>query len=162
MNDLRIEAPPDEPVVILTRTLHAPRRLVWKAFSQPEHLIGWWGPHGHVNRVLEFDFRVGGKWRIESTTPDGTVVVFHGEYRDIEAPRLVAQTFGVQGMFGGAFSVDTVTLEEAGDKTIYRNVSLLPDMASRDGMLASGMEVGAREGFERLDRMLEEFKAADA
>jgi uncharacterized protein YndB with AHSA1/START domain len=161
MDDYRIEAPADQPTIILTRMFKAPRRLVWKAFSEPEHIIRWWGPHSHKNRVLELDFRVGGKWKIESITPDGTVIVFHGEYRAIDAPRLVSQTFGVEGMYGGAFSVDTVTLEEVGDQTLYRNVSVMPDMASREGMLASGMEVGVREGFERLDRMLEEFKSND-
>jgi len=59
----------------------------------------------------------------------------------------------------GAHSVDTVVLEDHGDKTVYRASSTFPDIASRDGMMASGMEVGVREGFERLDQMLEEFKA---
>jgi uncharacterized protein YndB with AHSA1/START domain len=159
MDDLKIEAPASQPTITLTRTLNAPRRLVWKAFSEPEHIIAWWGPHSHTNRVLAFDFRVGGTWRFESTTPQGQVVIFHGEIRAIEPPRLIAQTFGVEGMFGDAFSLDTVTLEEIGDRTLYRNVSVMPDLASRDGMLASGMETGVRQGFERLDAMLEAFKA---
>lgn len=159
MDDLKIEAPAAEPVVIMTRTLNAPRELVWKALSEPEHVVAWWGPHGHKNRVLEFDWRVGGKWRIESTMPDGGVIVFFGEYREIEKPEKVTQTFSFDQLPEGAHSVDTVILEDHGDTTVYRASSTLPDLASRDGMIASGMEVGVRQGFERLDAMLEEWKA---
>ena len=52
-----------------------------------------------------------------------------------------------------------MTLEDHGDRTVYRAKSIAPDIAARDGMLASGMEVGVVQGFERLDAMLEEFKA---
>jgi uncharacterized protein YndB with AHSA1/START domain len=159
MSDLRIEAPPNEPIIILTRTFNAPRALVWKAISEPEHAVRWWGPHGHRNRVLRWDWRVGGEWRIESTTPDGTVIVFFGEYREIERPEKVTQTFAFDQLPPGVHSLDTLVLEDHGDTTVYRATSVMPDMTMRDGMIASGMEVGVREGFERLDRMLDEFKA---
>ncbi len=158
MDDLKITAPVGEPIVIITRTLNAPRALVWKALSEPEHAVRWWGPHGHKNRVLEFAWRVGGKWKIESTMPEG-VIVFFGEYREIKKPEKVTQTFSFDQLPEGVYSVDTVVLEDQGDKTVYRASSIFPDIASRDGMMASGMEVGVREGFERLDQMLEEFKA---
>ena len=159
MPDLKIIAPEGEPVVIMTRTLNAPRALVWKALSEPEHVVRWWGPHGHRNRALEFDFRVGGRWRIETTTGEGHVIVFFGEYRVIEKPVKITQTFSFDQLPEGAHSVDTVVLEDHGDRTVYRATSTLPDLASRDGMLASGMETGVVEGFERLDAMLEAFKA---
>lgn len=160
MDDLKITAPANEPIVTMTRTLNAPRALVWKTLSEPEHVVRWWGPHGHKNRVLEFDWRVGGKWRIETVTGDGTVIVFFGEYHEIEKPEKVTQTFSFDGLPEGMYSLDSVILEDHGDTTIYRATSTLPDLASRDGMLASGMEIGVREGFERLDAMLEEFKVA--
>jgi uncharacterized protein YndB with AHSA1/START domain len=159
MDDLKIEAPAAEPVLIMTRTLNAPRELVWRALSEPQHVIAWWGPHGHKNRVLEFDWRVGGKWRIESTMPNGSAIVFFGEYREIDKPEKVTQTFSYDQLPEGAHSVDTVILEDHGDTTIYRAMSTLPDIASRDGMVASGMETGVRQGFERLDAMLEDWKA---
>ena len=160
MSKIRFVAPPGEPVMVMTRAFRAPPALIWRAISQPEHAIRWWGPHAHKNRVIEMDFRVGGKWKFETTTEDGQVINFHGEYRDIQGPQTVTQTFGVEGMFDGAFSVDTVMLEEIGDQTLYIGVSRLPDVAARDGMLASGWEYGAGEGFERLDQILKELKAA--
>jgi uncharacterized protein YndB with AHSA1/START domain len=157
--DLNIEAPAGEKHMVLTRTFDAPRSLVWRALSQPEHIIRWWGPHSHANKVLKFDWRVGGGWRIQSSMADGTVIVFHGEYREIEPEWKTVQTFAVEGMYDGQYSVDTLTLEEVDGKTIYKVVSEMPDVAARDGMLASGMEVGVVEGFERLDAILVELKA---
>jgi uncharacterized protein YndB with AHSA1/START domain len=158
MDDLDIIAPADEPVITLTRTFDAPLRLVWKAISEPEHLVRWWGPHGHKNRVLQFDWRVGGGWKIESTTPDGRVIVFYGAYRGSEPPRRTVQTFAVVGLFDDAYTVETLTLTEIDGRTRYHSVSRFTDMAGRDGMIASGREGGVREGFERLDTMLKEWK----
>ena len=159
MPDLKIDAPAGQPVITMTRSVIAPRALVWKAMSEPQPLVRWWGPHGHTNKALEFDFRVGGRWRIETTTADGQVINFFGEFREIEAPRRLTQTFAFDGLPEGLYSVDTVELEEVDGRTVYRASSLMPDVASRDGMLESGMETGVVEGFERLDAMLEEFKA---
>ena len=158
--DLKIEAPAGESFMVLTRTFNAPRSLVWKALSQPEHIIRWWGPHSHANKVLKFDWRVGGSWRIQSSMADGTVIVFHGEYREIEPEWKTVQTFAVEGMYDGQYSVETLTLEEVDGKTVYKVHSELPDVAARDGMLASGMEVGVVEGFERLDAILVELGAS--
>jgi uncharacterized protein YndB with AHSA1/START domain len=159
MDDLHYDIPADQPVLTLTRTFNAPRALVWKALSEPDHVVRWFGPHRHRNRVLEFDWRVGGKWQIETTTPEGHVIVFFGEYREIIAPETVTQTFSFDALPPGAYSLDTVVLEDRGERTVYRSTSILPDIAARDGMLASGMDQGVREGFARLDAILEDFKA---
>jgi uncharacterized protein YndB with AHSA1/START domain len=159
MDDLTVDAPANEPVVKVSRTFKAPRALVWKALSEPEHVVRWWGPHGYENRAVTFEFRPGGKWRIETTMPEGEVIVFYGEYREIVKPERIQQTFGFEPMPPDVYSIDTTTLEERNGETIYRTISVLPDMAARDGLLASGMEIGVREGFERLDAMLEEWKA---
>lgn len=159
MHDLKIEAPEGEPTIIMTRTFKAPRALVWKALSEAEHAVRWFGPHSHRNKVLKWDWQVGGEWSIESTTPDGTVIVFFGEYREIDKPEKVTQTFSFNHLPPGVFSVDTVMLEDHGDTTVYRATSLAPGFEARDQMLASGMEVGVVEGFERLDAMLEALKA---
>lgn len=159
MHDLKIEAPKDEPIIVMTRTFNAPRALVWQAISESEHAVRWWGPHGHKNRVLKWDWRVGGEWSIESIIPDGPRIVFFGEYREIEKPVMVTQTFSFDQLPPGAHSLDTVELIEQDGTTIYHATSRVPDFESRDAMLASGMEVGVVEGFERLDQMLEELKA---
>src|SRR5690606_9524971 len=106
MDNLTIEAPVGQPFLTMTRTFDAPRALVWKALSEPEHAVRWWGPRDHINRVLEWDWRVGGKWRIESTMPDDSIIVFFGEYREIEPPVKVTQTFSFDQLPEGAHSID--------------------------------------------------------
>jgi uncharacterized protein YndB with AHSA1/START domain len=159
MDNLKINAPAGEPVCTITRTLDAPRALVWKAISQPERLIQWWGPHGHVNKVTRFDFSVPGKWRIESRNQAGELFVFIGEYREITPIERVVQTFGMENMWQGQYSVETLTLTEMNGRTEYKVVAVFNSLTERDGMIASGMERGVRQGFERLDALLEDWAA---
>ena len=56
----------------LTRIFDAPREQVWRAWSDPLHLMQWWGPAGFTNTFHEFDFRPGGAWRYVMHGPDGT------------------------------------------------------------------------------------------
>ena len=58
--------------LVATRLLDAPRDLVWRAWSEPEHLARWWGPDGFRNTFQELDFRPGGRWRFVMHGPDGT------------------------------------------------------------------------------------------
>lgn len=161
-NRTKIEVSATEPVAIITRTLDAPRDIVWQAVSQPQHLTQWWGPHGYINNVAIFDFRPGGKWRIEQTDPKGNRYIFHGEFREIAAPETLVQTFGMEGMWDGRYAVDSLTLIADGQRTIYRVVSRFPGIADRDFMIASGMEKGMNEGFERLDALLAELSRSAA
>lgn len=158
MYDLKTEAPAGEPIIVQSRTFNAPRALVWEAMTKAEHIVRWWGPHGMKTVVDKMDVRPGGRWRFIQTTPDGRSIAFHGEYRDVVPPEKVVQTFGVEGMFGDRFIVETMTLTEDGGLTHHRVVSHFESIADRDGMIASGMEKGARESMERLDAVIAELK----
>lgn len=57
--------------VVATRIFDAPRDLVWRAFTDPDHLKQWWGPNGFTNTFYEFDLKVGGHWRFTMHGPDG-------------------------------------------------------------------------------------------
>ena len=57
---------------VLSRTFDAPRALVWRAWTEPENLIMWWGPRGFTNTFHEIDVRPGGVWRFIMHGPDGT------------------------------------------------------------------------------------------
>jgi uncharacterized protein YndB with AHSA1/START domain len=156
--ELKTEAPAGEPIIIQTRTFDAPRALVWEAMTRPEHIASWWGPHEMTTRVERMDVRPGGSWRFVQTTPDGRSITFHGEYRDVQPPKCIVQTFGVEGMYDGRFIVEAMTLEEVDGKTHYRVVSHFESLADRDGMIASGMERGANDSMERLDELLTQLK----
>lgn len=61
-----------EREIIGTRVFDAPRGLLWRAFTDPDHIQRWWGPRGFTNTFHEFDFRPGGHWRFIMHAPDGT------------------------------------------------------------------------------------------
>jgi uncharacterized protein YndB with AHSA1/START domain len=161
MDDLKVVVPAGEPIIEMTRTFNAPRALVWKAMSEREHITRWWGSKSFAKKIVitDHDMRVGGVWRFESHGHDGSVVVFHGEFREIDPPGKVVQTFGMEGMFEGKVIVETLTLQDLGDgRTLYRNVSHFDSIADRDGMAASNMEIGARETLDQLEAVIEELK----
>jgi len=58
--------------IVLTRVLNAPRELVWLAWTDPKHLVQWWGPRGFTTTIKEMDFRVSGVWTHTMHGPDGT------------------------------------------------------------------------------------------
>jgi uncharacterized protein YndB with AHSA1/START domain len=56
--------------IVSTRIFNFHRELVFKAWSNPDHLQKWWGPAGFTNTFQEFDFQIGGKWRFIMHGPD--------------------------------------------------------------------------------------------
>lgn len=156
LKDLKIETPASEPIVIATRDFAAPRALVWKVMTEREHVARWWGTGKERNVITSLDVRPGGKWRVESHFSDGNVYVFLGEYREVIAPEKFVWTFGMENMFAGKTVLETHTFEEDGDITHYKSVSSYDNIGDRDGMVASGMEVGMRHGFMVMDQLLAE------
>ncbi|WP_055047923.1 SRPBCC family protein [Devosia sp. A16] len=156
LDNLKIDAPANEPIVIATRDFAAPRALVWRVMTEREHVARWWGTEGQRNVITALDVRPGGKWRIESHAADGNVYIFVGEYREVHEPEKFVWTFGMENMFFGKTLVETHTFEEDGAVTHYRSVSNYDSIADRDGMVASGMEKGMRHGFAVMDQLLAE------
>ncbi|MEM6342476.1 MAG: SRPBCC domain-containing protein [Bacteroidota bacterium] len=78
----KLETATDRTLTI-ERTLNAPLRLVWEAWSEPKHLANWWGPKGMAIEVLEFDFTVGGKWKFKMPMPNGQEFISEGVYSEI-------------------------------------------------------------------------------
>jgi uncharacterized protein YndB with AHSA1/START domain len=145
---------PSDREIVLTRVFDAPRRLVFKALTNCEHLKHWWGPRRYALASCQMDFRPGGAYRIVQRGTDGAEYGFRGEYREIVPPERIVQTFEFEGM-PGHVSVETLTLVEEEGKTIYTSTSIFDSVEDRDGMLQSGMEEGASETMDRLAEYLE-------
>ena len=82
---------PSDREIVLTRVFDAPRRLVFEAWTKPEHVRRWYGCGGYSLQVCEIDLRVGGAWRYTLRAPDGVTHTLQGTYREIAAtkpPRL--------------------------------------------------------------------------
>ncbi len=69
--------------IVITREFAAPRELVWRVWTQPEHIARWWGPRGFTTAVTAMDFRAGGKWRYVMRGPDGTEYPVHGVFHEV-------------------------------------------------------------------------------
>lgn len=156
-NPFKTELPDDEPLIIMSRTFDAPLALVWKVWTEKEHVAQWWG-FGN-NDVLEYDVRPGGKWRISSRGEDGTVWVMFGTYLAVEPKRMIRNTFVVEGQTEeDERYYEEHHFEERDGKTQYRSISNFPDFDMRKAIVDTGMEWGANVSMAKFDAILEELK----
>lgn len=127
--------------ITVKRMVKAPRALVWKACTEPEHIDRWWGPDGFTNRTLRMEFRVGGEWEYTMTGPDGKVWPNLITYRSIEPISRMAYDHGDPAdpkQFEGELSFD-----QQGDGTM---VTLRVIFSSKEARDQAVEQVGAIEG----------------
>jgi uncharacterized protein YndB with AHSA1/START domain len=140
---------------VMERVFNAPRELVWKAITQPEHIPNWWGPRDTPMTVEAMDFRVGGHWRWIARGGDGDAP-FSGEYLEIVPPERIVHTemFDVEPFNQGDPAIVTTTLEEVDGGTKLRSSSRFPSAEALQGALSTGMTRGAIESWDRLDEVI--------
>src|SRR5436190_23542518 len=83
---------PSDREIVISRILAAPRRLVFQAWTRPEHVVQWWGLRSLTVAVCEIDFRVGGAWRWVLRALNGEEYGFRGVYREIVPPERLVYT----------------------------------------------------------------------
>lgn len=71
----------------ISRSINAPRDLVWKAYTQREHLLKWFGPKGFQMLDANMDLQPGGIFHYGMKAPDGTVMWGKWIFREINAPQ---------------------------------------------------------------------------
>jgi uncharacterized protein YndB with AHSA1/START domain len=151
----RIDLGTDLPTVQITREFDAPRSKVFRAHTDPDLVRQWLGPRGLEMAVDRWDCRTGGEYRYIHSR-DGEEFAFHGSFHEVRPDELIVQTFTYEGM------PDSVALEKleltdlGGGRTRLVATSLADSFEARDAMVASGMEHGIVEGYERLDEVLAE------
>lgn len=153
MTKTQIDAPAGVPFIDITREFDAPRDLVFRAYSDPELIVQWLGPRKYKMDLESWEPRDGGTWRYTHSDDQGNSFGFHGVFHGDQTPDRMVQTFEFEG-WPGHVSLESITFEERGGKTIIRNHSVYQSVADRDGMIESGMEEGMNDGFDRLDEVL--------
>lgn len=158
-NPVSITAPEGLPFIDMEREFEAPPAAVLAAHRDPELVRRWLGPHGYEMTIAEWDFRTGGSWRYTHTTPEGDSYGFFGSFHSV-SDELLIQTFEFEGVPGTA-AIESMRLVplDGGARTRLVVHSVYPSVESRDGMVASGMERGVTQGYERLDGVLGEERA---
>ena len=153
MSQTIVTAEPGLPFIDVTREVDAPRDLVYRAYAEPELLVQWLGPRRLKTRIETWDLRDGGRWRYVNIEDDGTEYGFHGAFHGVPSIDNMVQTFEFE-LVPGHVALDSLVLEERDGRTVIRTHSVYQSVADRDAMIASGMESGMDEGFQRLDELL--------
>jgi uncharacterized protein YndB with AHSA1/START domain len=150
--------------IVMTRTLNAPRRMVFDAFTKPELVKRWLlGPPGWSMPVCQIDLRVGGSYRyVWRRDSDGTEMGVSGVYREIAAPEKVVHTEKFDNPWYPGEAVITLLLEEQGKKTGITQTMLMSSREARDAVLKSGMERGVAMSYDRLEEILASGAAQDS
>jgi uncharacterized protein YndB with AHSA1/START domain len=124
---------PEEDALVITRLFDAPREQVFKAWTEPERLMRWWGPKGFTSPVCKIDLRPGGIFHNCMRSPDGKEYWGQGVYREVVKPKRIVCTDTFSDEKGNPVSPQeygmspdwpdeallTVTFDEQGDRTRF-------------------------------------------
>ncbi|HSA81589.1 MAG TPA: SRPBCC domain-containing protein [Geminicoccaceae bacterium] len=126
---------PDEARTLhLSRTLRAPREQVFRAWTDPQQLIRWWGPEGFTVPACAIDARPGGAWRTTMRSPEGEDHIVSGVYREVLPPARLVFTWGweTEGPRGHETVVTIELCEAAGGTRLELTHEVFESETSRD------------------------------
>jgi uncharacterized protein YndB with AHSA1/START domain len=130
--------------IVLTRVFDAPREVVWKAWTDPQHIVKWWGPNGFTDTIEIMDVRPGGMWKHVMRGPDGTDYANNSRYLEVVEPeRLVYSLDGGKKDAPATNAEVTVTFQEQRGKTKLTLRMLFPSAEARETVIKT---YGAIEG----------------
>jgi uncharacterized protein YndB with AHSA1/START domain len=152
-HETEIVADPRVPLVRITREFDASPDKVFRAHADKDLVVQWLGPRDLEMVVVQFDCRTGGAYRYLHRRGDEEYG-FHGSFHEVRPASLIVQTFTFEGS-PDSVALERLVLDDLGNgRTRLTATSLVDSFEARDAFLASGMEVGVREGYERLDEIL--------
>lgn len=94
----------EQRALVITRIFDAPRELVWKAWTNPENVMRWWGPQYFTSPIANIDLRVGGKYLFAMRDPEGKDYYSTGVYQKIDPPREIVYTDSFADEHGNVIS----------------------------------------------------------
>jgi uncharacterized protein YndB with AHSA1/START domain len=154
-NKTEIIAEPGKQELFIKREFDAPRELVFKAHIDPDIYVKWVGPRDLTMTIDKWDARDGGSYKFTHER-GGHKYGFLGVYHEIVAPERIIGTFEFDGLQErGHVILGTTKFEELPNgRCRLVHQSVFQSVADRDGMIASGMERGVNDGYEKLDDLL--------
>lgn len=161
-----VETPADAAMIVIRRSFAAPRALVWRCYTDPVHLVHFWGPKGATNPVSDLDLRVGGHWRQVMRFASGNEYGYTSAYLEITPPeRLVWRDAPDAYRFGDELPppsmVTELTLGEVAGRTTLSVIVRFTSLVARDEAVTRGFATTVLEGSDKLDVYLTTL-AADA
>jgi uncharacterized protein YndB with AHSA1/START domain len=152
MGETEIIIEPGKQDIVFKKVFDAPRDVVFRVLTDPSLVSSYWGPAQYETNVEVMEPREGGRWRFVQRGPEGEFA-FRGVYHQVTPERIV-QTTEFEGA-PGHVALETAVLDERDGKTYYTATSLAGSVEERDAVVASGMEGGARELYDRLEALVE-------
>lgn len=141
----------------IKKVLDAPIELVWDAWTNPDHIIQWWAPPGMKIKVIEHEFKVGGKWKYSMPMPDGNMFVSEGKYLKIEPMKEIVTTADFKPMTEGVEL--HVSFEADGDKTNFAFSVVHETEEYAKAQEKMGFYNGWGSAFTRLETVIEKLKS---
>ncbi|MET0783457.1 MAG: SRPBCC family protein [Leifsonia flava] len=152
-NALTVTAPEGVQYVDFVREFDYPVEAVFNAHRDPALVAQWLGPRDLEMEIEEYDFRTGGRYRYVHGRGDEKYG-FNGVFHVVRENEFAVQTFEFEG-YPDVVALDSMRFIDLGNgRTRLEGHSVYPTQEARDGMVASGMETGMREGYERLEELL--------
>jgi uncharacterized protein YndB with AHSA1/START domain len=142
--------------IVITRLLNAPRELVWKVWTDPNHVGKWWGPRGFTNTIHEMEVKPGGKWRFMMHGPGGIEFPEKIVFIEVVKPERLVFSHSSDIENDPNLFHTIVTFEDRGEKTWLTMRAILPSAEERERVIK---EVGAIEGGNQTIDKLEEYLA---
>jgi uncharacterized protein YndB with AHSA1/START domain len=143
--------------IVATRVFAAPRELVFRMWTEREHIVNWWGPLGFTNTIEEMDVRPGGHWRFVMHGPDGTDYKNHSVYNEVVAPELLTYTH----LSGPVFDA-IVTFGDQGDETLVTMRMIFETAEAREHVATKfGAVEGQKQTLSRLADLLARTASAE-
>ncbi len=140
--------------IVVTRTVAAPARIVFQAWSRPELFQRWWAPQSHGLSIAAFeaDVRAGGSYRLEMRHPSfEQPMAFFGRYLEVVPPTRLVWTNEEAGEAG---QVTTVTFEESNNATHVTVRELYPSKEALNEAMGSGSMDCWDEQFTQLETVI--------
>ncbi len=160
-NKTEIKAEPGQQELFIIREFDAPRELLFRAYTEAELYEKWVGPKEMNMRVEKMDAVDGGSFRFVHER-GGHEYTFFGVYHDVTKPERIIGTFEFDGLpERGHVIMGTTKFEELPNgRSRLVHQSVFQSVQDRDGMIASGMERGVSDGYEKLDTLLEQITSS--
>jgi uncharacterized protein YndB with AHSA1/START domain len=161
----KIERGNGEPVadreVIITRVFDAPARLLFLAYSTPEHIRRWFGPKGWPLTKAEMDFRVGGQYHFQMTGPESAMSPpLGGTYLEIVPDRKIVYDNGFELPHSPRFLV-AVTFDEQDGRTTLTIRTVFDSVETKELFVGQGFVGGTNSGLDNLEDVLREWQAKE-
>jgi len=138
----------------IARVINAPRELVFKVWTDPDHIGAWWGPNGFNTTTSSMELKAGGIWLFTMHGPDGTAYPNRVIFKKVVRPELLEYVHD-SGEDGDPDRFEViVTFEDQGKKTKLTLYSTFASAEALETARKFGAEEGGRQTLQRLDEYI--------